>query len=279
MSELSWLKYEVILHWAAVAVYIAASAVYTYSVFFKNGRTLTLAVRITAVGLIPHSVALLLRWIEQGHGPYMTRYEVLSSDAWIALVMFLLFSAKWEKVRLAGFVVAPLSFLMLAVALFSNPAMQNLPPSLRSIWLVMHVSCAKIAAGAITASVGTAILYLVKTSGESAPFSKKIPAADILDAYSYKFAGFGFTFWTINIAAGAIWAHESWGRYWGWDPIETWSFITWLMYGIFAHLRVFWKWRGRKSAYALIAVFVISIFTIFILPFVAKTLHSEYFIP
>jgi cytochrome c-type biogenesis protein CcsB len=208
----------------------------------------------------------------------MTRYEVLSSDAWIALVMFLSFGAKWDKVRLAGFVVVPLSFLMLALALFSNPAMQNLPPSLRSIWLVMHVTCAKMAAGAITASVGTAILYLVKTSWASAPFANKIPAAEILDEYSYKFAGFGFTFWTINIAAGAIWAHESWGRYWGWDPIETWSFITWL-YGIFAHLRVFWKWRGTRSACALIAVFLMSIFTIFILPFVAKTLHSEYFIP
>lgn len=279
MSEMNLLKVEVTLHWIAVALYIGAAVIYTYSLFFKNGKVLKRATFTTALGLIPHTVALVVRWIEQSHGPYMTRYEVLSSDAWITLVMFLFLGSKWEKIRAVGVLVLPISFLMLAVGLFSNPAMQNLPPSLRSIWLIMHVTCAKLAAGAIIVSLGCAVLYLVKIKGNEKIIFGKNLSPEILDEYSYKFAGFGFTFWTINIAAGAIWANQSWGRYWGWDPIETWSFITWLTYGMFAHLRLFWKWRGKKSAFFLIACFAMSIFTIFILPFVASSLHTEYFTP
>jgi cytochrome c-type biogenesis protein CcsB len=279
MSELSWLKYEVILHWIAVAFYITSTVLFTYSVFFKNGVFLKRAMIAVGAGLFPHSVALIVRWIEQGHGPYMTRYEVLSSDAWITLVMFLVLSYKWAKIKPAGMIVVPVSFLMIAVALFANPSMQNLPPSLRSTWLLMHVTCAKLAAGAITTSLGCAILYLLKDGKTAKPFLAKLPSPEILDEYSYKFAGFGFIFWTINIAAGSIWADVSWGRYWGWDPIETWSFITWLMYGVFAHLRVFWKLRGKRSAYVLIVSYLLSVFTIFVIPFVAKSLHSEYFKP
>ena len=278
MSNLNWLKYEVVLHWIAVAVYIAASVIFTYSLFFKNGKVIRHAFLLTIIGLVPHSVALLVRWIEQGHGPYMSRYEVLSSDAWVIVVMFLLFSLKWKKIRVAGTIILPIVFLMIAVALFRNPEMHNLPPSLRSIWLVMHVTFAKLAAGAIIISFGAAVLFLLKEKKESKPIFSKFPSLELLDEYSYKFAGFGFVFWTINIAAGSIWAEASWGRYWGWDPIETWSLITWLMYGVFAHLRLFWKWRGKKSAVALVACFAMSLFTIFILPFVAESLHSQYFV-
>jgi cytochrome c-type biogenesis protein CcsB len=279
VSDLHWLKYEVVLHWLAVACYIVSAVIFTYSSFFRNGSLGRPAVLAALAGLVPHTIALCLRWTVQGHGPYMTRYEVLSSDAWIALVMFLGFSATWVKIRPAGVVVLPAVFLMVALAVFANPAMQTLPPSLRSVWLVMHVSFAKLAAGAMVLSVGTAVLFLLKDRRGMHPAPAWLPAADILDEYSYKFAGFGLVFWTVNIAAGAIWANVSWGRYWGWDPIETWSLITWFMFGIAAHLRVFWKWRGRKSAVALIFCFVMSVFTIFVLPFVAKTLHSEYFIP
>ncbi len=279
MSSLNWLKYEVILHWIAVALYIAASVIFTYSLFFKNGKVIRHAFLLTIIGLVPHSAALLVRWIEQGHGPYMTRYEVLSSDAWVLLVMFLLFSVKWKKVQHLGVIILPVAFLMIAVGVMRNAAMQNLPPSLRSVWLIMHVTFAKLAGGAIIISFAAAQIFLLKIKRKSNNWLAKFPPAEIIDEYSYKFAGFGFVFWTINIAAGSIWAQESWGRYWAWDPIETWSLITWLMYGIYAHLRLFWNWKGKKSAIALTVCFLLSLFTIFILPFVAKTLHSQYFTP
>lgn len=273
----NWLAYEVILHWVGVGFYIAATVIFTYGVFFKKGNSNRYAIFLTIAGIIPHSAALCGRWIVQEHGPYMTRYEVLSSDAWITIVMFLVLAAKWPKLSSAGMIIIPTAFLMIALGLFMNPSMSELPPSLRSVWLIMHVSFAKMAAGAMILALASAVLFLLKEKARN-PIYDRILTLEALDEYSYKFFGFGFIFWTINIVAGSIWAHQSWGRYWAWDPIETWSLITWLMYGMFAHLRVFWKWRGRKSAIFLTGCFVMSMFTIFILPFVAKSLHSEYFI-
>jgi cytochrome c-type biogenesis protein CcsB len=278
MSELIWLMYEVILHWIGIAFYILSTFFFVQAAFFKNGKSIPRAFWCMGFGLVPHSAALLGRWIIQGHGPYMSRYEVISSDAWVAIVFFLCISFRWERINQAGIIVMPVSLLLIAFGMLTDPAMHDLPPSLRSVWLVMHISFAKLAAGAIISSFALAILYLLKEKNSSYSFLSRIPQQDVLDEYSYKFAGFGLIFWTINIAAGSIWADISWGRFWGWDPIETWSFITWLMYGLFAHLRVFWRWRGKKSAYFLIFSFLMSIFTIFVLPFVARSLHTEYFV-
>jgi cytochrome c-type biogenesis protein CcsB len=166
---------------------------------------------------------------------------------------------------------------MMAFGLFMSPEIRRLPPSLRSIWLIIHVTFNKLAAGAIIIALGTSVLYLLKEKRQDRDFYKRLPSLDALDAYSYKFIGFGFIFWSITIAAGAIWANEAWGRYWGWDPIETWSLITWLLYGLYLHARYFLKWQGRKAALLMVVCFVFSVLTIFIIPFVVESLHSEYF--
>jgi ABC-type transport system involved in cytochrome c biogenesis permease subunit len=89
--------------------------------------------------------------------------------------------------------------------------------------------------------------------------------------------GFGFLFWTVTIAAGAIWANQSWGRYWGWDAIETWSLISWLAYGIFLHARMFFRLGPVGTAWASVSAFVVFILALLILPFVMPSLHSAYF--
>jgi len=277
MAELLSLQNEVIAHWCAVILYIASTFCFAYSVAFRKSGILRYGMFFALAGLIPHSAALGIRWIMAGHGPYMAKYEVLSSNAWIVILMFLLVGWKIPKLRAAGVIVVPLSFLMMVFGLFTNPELKNLPPALSGIWLVIHILFNKLAVGAILISLGSAILFLLKRKGQNKPFYEKLPALDILDAYSYKFIGFGFVFWSITIAAGAIWANEAWGRYWGWDPIETWSLITWLLYGLYLHLRHSFRWRGVKSAWMLIACFLVSVITIFIIPFVIESLHSSYF--
>lgn len=278
MQELNWLKIEAVLHWTSVAVYIVSTVLYAHSAMFKKERSAVRALYCAVVGLVPHSAALIGRWIVQGHGPYMSRYEVISSDVWVTLVLFIALAFRWERIKPAGMIILPVSLLLMAFGLLTDPGMHDLPPSLRSIWLVMHITFAKLAAGAITCSFGLAMVYLLRARGVSFSFFARFPSQEVIDEYSYKFAGFGLIFWTINIAAGSIWAEYSWGRFWGWDPIETWSLITWLMYGLFAHLRLFWKWNGVRSAWMLTAAFILSLFTIFILPFIAQSLHTEYFI-
>lgn len=277
MADFLSLQYEVIAHWCAVILYIVSTLFFAYSVVFKKSEILTYGMFTSLSGLFPHSIALGMRWIMAGHGPYMAKYEVLSSNAWIVILMFLLIGWRIPKLRAAGVVVVPLSFLMMAFGLFTNPELRNLPPALSGIWLVIHILFNKLAVGAILISLGCAVLFLLKRREPEKMFYQKLPSIDVLDAYSYKFIGFGFIFWSITIAAGAIWANEAWGRYWGWDPIETWSLITWLLYGLYLHLRHFFRWQGVKSAWMLIACFAVSVITIFIIPFVIETLHSSYF--
>ena len=277
MENHELLKYEVILHWTAVFFYILASFFFIQGVSFNREKSLTLGRRFVMAGLLPHAAALLLRWSYVYHGPYISQYEVLSSNAWIILALFLVFSYKYPRIRFTGIFVAPFSFLMAALALFTNKAIKRLPPSFENVWLFFHILFAKLATGAFLIAFTLAIFYYLKIRNANVRFLDKIPAGDLLDEYIYKFAAFGFCFWTITIAAGAIWAHQSWGRYWGWDPVETWSLITWLLFGAYLHLRLFFNWKGVKGAVFLFFAFLVSILTIFFLPFLVNSLHSEYF--
>lgn len=268
---------EIALNWTAIGLYILSTVFFAYAFAFQKEQALKPAMLIALIGLFPHAAAIGIRWYAAGHGPYMAKYEILSSISWITVAMFLLIALKNPRLRFAGVVVMPLCFLMAVIGIFMSPEIRRLPPSLRSIWLIIHVTFNKLAAGAIIIAFGVSILYLLKEKRQSSDFYKKFPPLDVLDAYSYKFIGFGFIFWSITIAAGAIWANEAWGRYWGWDPIETWSLLTWLLYGIYLHARYFLKWQGRKAAWLMVVCFAFSILTIFIIPFVVESLHSEYF--
>jgi ABC-type transport system involved in cytochrome c biogenesis permease subunit len=244
---------EVVLHWTGVALYIAALVIFANAVLFAHPSRIRAAMIVTAAGLVPHGAAIILRWIASGHGPYMLKYEVLSSNAWIAICAMVIFL-----------------FRRRAFAAVS-------PPTLRSIWLVFHISFAKLSAAAFLLSVATSALILLRARGRHPVWTERLPGSDILDAYTIRFVGFGFIFWTVTVAAGAIWANQSWGRYWGWDPIETWSLITWLVYGSLLHVRRFFRTGVVSTAWLTIGSFAIFILTLLILPFLIPSLHSAYF--
>jgi cytochrome c-type biogenesis protein CcsB len=268
---------ETSLHWAAVAAYIGATVLFVYALFFQRPERTRWAIWASVIGLLPHSAALLIRWAAVGHGPYMLKYEVLSSNAWIAVAMLLLFIWRRPNWAPAAIVVVPAAILMIGFGLFTNPEARNLPPTLRSMWLVFHVFFNKLAVGAFLLSVASAIVLLRKLNGASSRMLNRMPEPDVIEAYMIRFAGFGFVFWSITIGAGAIWANQSWGRYWGWDPIEVWSLVTWLCYGTLLHARLFFRLKPKSTAWGTIICFVISVLTIFIFPFLIPSMHSAYF--
>lgn len=270
------LSWEFALQWAGVTLYAAAAAALIYALSFGKERALSIGLALAAAGLLPHGGGLLLRWSSAGHGPYMAKYEVLSSNAWVAAACFVLAGWRRPGLRGAGAVVVPAAMLMTAAGLMLSPDIRRLPPALRSVWLVLHVVFAKLAAGGLLLALGASVLYLLKERGR-APLAASLPSLERLDDYARRFAGFGFAFWSIMIAAGAIWANESWGRYWGWDPIETWSLVTWLLIGVLLHLRRFFGWRGARAAWSLAACFALSVFTLFGVPLLAQSIHAEYF--
>jgi cytochrome c-type biogenesis protein CcsB len=271
------LAQEALFHWIAVVFYIGGLMAFAYAQIFAHPGKIPQAKWFTAVGVVPHSVALALRWQHVGHGPYMMKYEVLSSNSWIAIVMLLIFL--WRKPNWAAvaLVVLPVVILMMGIGLFTNPEARNLPPTLRSIWLVFHILFNKLAVGAFILSLGAAICLLRKLNGATGRWLDRLPGVDVLEARTVRFVGFGFVFWTTTIGMGAIWANQSWGRYWGWDPIESWSLVTWLAYAILLHARLFFKLSARGTAWATIACFILSVLTVLIFPFVFPSMHSAYF--
>lgn len=269
---------QVALHWVGVALYMAAAFLMGAAVFFGKDRAGRWAVALAAAGLVPHGAAILLRWSAVGHGPYMLKFEVLSSNAWIGVLFLVVFLARRPAWRALGLVVLPIAILSIAVGIFSAPGAKELPPTLRSIWLVFHVTFAKLSAGAFLLSLASGVLILME--GRPRPpgtWRDRVPALPALDAYTVRFAGYGFVFWTVTIAAGAIWADQSWGRYWGWDPIETWSLVAWLTYGTMLHARLFLKLKPTPTAWASVASFAIFILALLILPFLIPSLHASYF--
>lgn len=277
MAAEAWLPLQAVLHWAAVLFYILATWFFAAGTCFGSEKGQTRGESLAAAGLVPHMAALALRWWAVGHGPYMTRYEVLSSDALAAVALYLIISRLRGGLKHIGLVVLPLSFLLMAAGLLTDPSVSYLPPSLRGVWLVFHILFAKIAAGSLTIAFGAAALYLVKESRPGWSLSARLPSLGIMDANAHRFTSFGFIFWSIMIGAGAIWADQSWGRYWAWDPVETWSLITWLLFGASLHARRFHGLRGRAYAWLTTACFAVSLFTLFAVPFVTGSLHTEYF--
>ena len=268
---------EVALHWVAVGLYLIAWALFANAVIFGHPQRVRWARWAALAGLAPHGVAILLRWATVGHGPYLLKYEVLSSNAWLAIAALLLFVWRRPAWSAAALVVLPVAVLALGLGLFSSTEIRQIPPTLRSIWLVFHIAFAKLAAAAFLLSLAAALLQLARARGATWAWLARIPPSDVLDAYTVRFIGFGVLFWTVTIAAGSIWAHQSWGRYWGWDAIETWSLVSWIVYGLVLHARLFFRIGPTTTAWLSAGAFLVFVLALLILPFIMPSLHAAYF--
>jgi len=280
MGQIDWIMYL-----SAATLYAVSSVVYIYCLVFNNERRIYLAINTALAGLVFHSVSIALRWLEAGHGPYVSMFEVLSSYAWVSIAVFLIIQQRYEKIRIGGAVVMPVSFLTMGAGSFYSRDLQMLPPSLRSYWLIAHVGFAKLAFGSILIAVSIAVLYILKDrhlkkveagSVNQDSLYDRLPELKVMDDLMYRFVALGFLFLTIMIGAGSIWANQTWGRYWGWDPTETWSLVSWLVHGIYLHLRLSVKWSGRRMAWFIIFSIFVLAFSAFGVGYVYSGLHTDY---
>lgn len=268
---------EVALHWVSAAAYIAGFVAVAFACVVQRPRAGGAGWWLLLAGLAPHTLALALRWNATGHGPYMMRYEVLSANAWVAvagLVVVLRRRPQWSPLALF---VAPVAVLLVALAVFSNAEIRELPPTFESVWLVFHIAFAKLAAVSFLLSVAAAALLIARGARVSWRVLARAPADTVLDALVVRFAGFGLLFWSVTIAAGAIWANQSWGRYWGWDAIETWSLVSWLIYGALLHARLFFRVSPVRTAWLSIGAFALFVGTVLIFPLLLPSIHAAYF--
>jgi cytochrome c-type biogenesis protein CcsB len=223
----------------------------------RSDRVGRIGLALTGLAFGLHLAAVVVRGVSAGRPPWGNMFEFSTAGALSVTAVFLLLVVRRDArypVRYLGlFVVGPvLLTLGLAVTVLYTDS-EQLVPALRSVWLVIHVTAAIIAAGILTIGFAQTICYLVQDrlerAGDGPGFMARFPSADAIDRAAYRMHAFAFPVWTFAVIAGAIWAENAWGRYWGWDPKETWAFITWLVYACYLHARATAGWRGRKAAY------------------------------
>lgn len=237
-----------------------------------------LGLGLTLIGAASHLVGVVLRGVAAGRVPWGNMYEfVTASLLFVALAHLWLAIVKQQ--RWLGLAVT----LLLAVGngLASTVffvAVAELIPALHSVWFVIHIVAACIAGAAFNVGGIAAIGFLVKTRAENRGVTRgylaKLPAASRIDSLSYKAHAFAFPVWTFTIAAGAVWAEYAWGRFWGWDPKETWSLVTWVIYAAYLHARATAGWKGRPAAVIAIVGLVAFWFNFIGINLLVSGLHS-----
>lgn len=265
-AELAWL-------WAAVTGYLAAGSLAIIAVVI-NKRPERTVLALMVAGLVLHAVSLALRWTRLGHGPFLTMFEILSSNVWSLTLVFSLAYWRVRALRPAAVVVMPVLFVMMGWLLSISSAEGHLPPTYHTMWLYVHVGLGKVFLGSVLVAVGIAGIILLRATGMNVAHFAALPDNIRFEELAFRFMVLGFVFETAMLIAGAIWAQDAWGRYWAWDPLETWAFMTWLTLAFFIHLRVTVKFRPRYSAVLIMAVFVMAFLTFFGVPFVSTVPHQ-----
>ena len=226
-------------------------------------------------------VGVVLRGVWAGRVPWGNMYEFSITAALGVLAVFLVMSIKRDLRWLGLFVVIPtLLWLGLAVTVLYTEAAQ-LVPALKSYWLVIHVSAAIVCFGAFTFAAATASLALARGRVESRQgttdvvgWAARLPTRERLERLTNVVVAFSFPLWTFAVVAGAIWAENAWGRYWGWDPKETWAFITWVVFAAYLHARSTAGWRGNRASWIAIAGWISFLINYYGVNFFANSLHS-----
>lgn len=221
--------------------------------FSKTERLGRLGSAFMVIGTLLLLAGVIFRGISADRVPWGNMYEFSITGA-LAFSIAYLYALKRYQMRWLGLpaAIAILLTLGTAVTLLYRPS-APLVPALKSPWLVIHVSAAIISGGVFLLANFIAATYLIldryEQKGARPIWMQKFPALESLDNFSYRLIALVFPLWTFSVIAGAIWAEAAWGRYWGWDPKETWAFITWVAYAAYLHARVTIGWRGRKAAW------------------------------
>jgi cytochrome c-type biogenesis protein CcsB len=251
---------------------------------WPSGFWLRAGFGLTCAGVTLHVLAILTRGLAEHRVPWGNMYEFIAAFTCMSVLVLVAASVRYRAYYMGLFVLLPIVFgLGIDLTVLYTPA-GSLVPALQSYWIAIHVTAMIVAIGLFVFGAVVTTLYLLADRSQrrlaagqpswSAGIFRHLPAPAILDRLSYRSILFGFPVWTFGVIAGAIWADHAWGRYWGWDPKETWSFITWVVYAMFLHARATAGWRGRRAAWIHLAGFTCLMFNVIGVNLWITGLHS-----
>jgi ABC-type transport system involved in cytochrome c biogenesis permease subunit len=264
---------ELITLWASLVLYVIAGCVAIVGAVLRR-RPERAFQALAWSGFALQTLAIGMRWERLGHGPFITMHEILASNVWSLMLIFLLVYWRIRAIRPSAAVVMPIFFVMLGWLFLSDPRDGMLPSTYHTVWLYIHVAFAKIFFGSVLVAVGLAGVVLLRRFSSGWITFAAMPQDGPLDELAHRFLLLALIFDSLMLVSGAIWAQDAWGRYWSWDPLETWSFLTWLSLVLAVHVRVTWKPRPVVGSVMVVAVFLFGFLTFFGVPFISEAPHK-----
>ncbi|WP_375537672.1 c-type cytochrome biogenesis protein CcsB [Curtobacterium sp. MCBD17_032] len=246
----------------------------------RGSRFERVGMAMTVLALVVHVGAIVLRGIAAERVPWGNMFEFSLTGTGLIILVFLLVQF-WQDLEFLGVFITGLTIILLGIATVNYYVpVVPLQPALQSYWLVIHVFVAIAGTGFFALGAGLAVSQLVQTYRLGRPesrglrFMATLPDADRLEVLSYRVILVGFVLWTFTLIAGAIWAERAWGRYWGWDTKEVWTFIIWVLYAGYIHARATRGWRGARSSWLALIGFAAVMFNFSVVNVFFKGLHS-----
>ncbi|WP_306233980.1 c-type cytochrome biogenesis protein CcsB [Agrococcus beijingensis] len=243
------------------------------SVVAPPGRGARIGFALTVLAWALHVVGVVLRGIAAERVPWANMYEFALTGVAMIVGVFLV-SRLWRDMNFLGVFITGLATVFLGAATVNfYVSIAPLQPGLQSPWLVIHVFVATLGTGLFALGSGLSILQLIKERRSNA-FLRSVPSTVQLEDLAYRVGVIGFIAWTFTLIAGAVWAEHAWGRYWGWDTKEVWTFVIWVIYAGYIHARATRGWRGTRSAWLQLVGFAAVIFNFTVVNLFFKGLHA-----
>ena len=261
----------------AALFYFLGAMTYLGYIFVLKESLSRIAGTVILIGFCLHTLALIHRYVEAGYTPVTNLYESFSFFAWMITGVFLVVNRKY-KVKVLGAFLSPIALIFMIFGLALPQEIVPALPVLRSFWHPFHVFFAFLGDAVFTLAFCCGIMYLIQEhllkSQSAGAITKRLPSLKVLDDLNYQSLIIGFPLLTLGIITGAVWAEYAWGRYWDWDPKETWSLITWFFFAALLHQRLAIGWRGRKAAIMAIIGFLSILFTFLGVSYFLPGLHT-----
>lgn len=270
------MKPELMMFWIAVSLYGLSTFSYIFGMIAKQEKLFTVGLFSALAGFIPHVIVIAIRWAATGISPFISISESLMLGVFMTVLLFLAFQFSTKKVRPLGVLVMPVAFVLMGWAgTLLKEVAATLAPALQSGWIWVHIVGASAGFASVLIAAGLGLLYLLKEKKSGGIYERLPDLADI-DMYSYRFVAGGFILYGLMMVSGCFWSNQVKGSYWNWDPVEVWSLVSWLTYGIYLHLRVTFGWRGRKLAWYALVALIAMIVSYWGIPFGVETFHSGF---
>lgn len=267
---------ELVLFWTTVALYLSGAGVFVYGLFAGSERPFGSGVAIVVLGSVLHGAALGLRWRLTGHMPGDNIYELNSIGAWLAVLIYVGVQHYYPNMRALGVVVLGIGVLVMLYGISKPHKMGPLSGEYQSGWFYAHIISAFLAYGCYVIATSASVFILAGRHATAINwFAAKLPSPGFLEDLSYRMISYGFAAHAVMLASGSIWANTAWGSYWNWDPVETWSLVTWLIYAFYLHARAFLGWRGARLAWVTILALIAIIYTFWGVPHLPSREYSH----